>query len=225
MSLANSDKLLELLDVSKSYMIGNREMEILKNISFSVEKNDFICIMGPSGSGKTTLLEIMATIRKPMNGRIFFEDEDITDYTNEDLSQIRLEIGYMSQNLTLEPFLTIWENLKLSNKSLNFEHESVKKLVRDFNLERYLNRYPAQLSGGEYRKVMLVAALVKNPKVIIADEPTANIDLSSAQTIMELVKSAHENGIPVIYSTHSRELAKYAKKVYKLSKGRLTKMT
>ncbi|MHA1687396.1 MAG: ABC transporter ATP-binding protein [Candidatus Heimdallarchaeaceae archaeon] len=215
-------KIIQLESVTKEFSLGDeRSLLVLKDISLDILENDFISLVGPSGSGKTTLLRIIATLLKPTKGKVKYKGEDITHYLQKDLINIKNEIGYISQQWTLEPYLTVWENVQLVNEHIEEEDATLIELIEMFSLQKRLNNYPYQLSGGEYRKAMLLIVLLKKPKIIIADEPTANVDIQTAYEIIELLKDINKQNIPIIFSTHARELASFAKKRLILKNHRL----
>lgn len=209
--------LIALESVSKEFQLSaDRSLLVLKDISLDLYPDDFISLVGPSGCGKSTLLNIMATLLKPTKGKVLYEGRDITHKLQKELLNLRQEIGYVTQNWTLEPYLTVWENATITNDAISLEDNEVMELIKKLNLEKRLNHYPSQLSGGEYRKTMLLVTLLRKPKVLIADEPTANVDIHASFEIMNLLQEVHETGTPVIFSTHSRELAKFADKQLKI---------
>ena len=215
-------KIIQLESVTKEFSLGDeRSLLVLKDISLDILENDFISLVGPSGSGKTTLLRIIATLLKPTKGKVKYKGEDITHYLQKDLINIKNEIGYISQQWTLEPYLTVWENVQLVNEHIEEEDATLIELIEMFSLQKRLNNHPYQLSGGEYRKAMLLIVLLKKPKIIIADEPTANVDIQTAYEIIELLKDINKQNIPIIFSTHARELASFAKKRLILKNHRL----
>lgn len=209
--------LLEVQNVSKKYKQRNEEFFAVNQISLEVETGEFIAVCGHSGSGKSTLFHMIAGLLKPDSGQIFFENKDITGKSEAEIAQFRnKEIGYILQGQSVLKNFTVMENICLPfylSDDKNDIHDRAIELLEKVHLEKYANSYPDQLSGGEMRRVAIARALINQPKLLIADEPTSNLDRENAVYIMELFKQISEEGISVIISTHDDIYKEYAHRV------------
>ncbi len=220
--------LLKLVDINKIYKTGSSAFQALKDISFEVEKGEFTAISGPSGSGKTTLLNIIGCIDKPDSGEVVLEGKSIKARTTDELAFLRREyFGFIFQTYNLIPVLTAYENVELPLKLLKkYKDNEIKKMVSEalekVGLLHLKDRKPLELSGGEQQRVSIARAIVKNPKLVLADEPTANLDTENGKKIVELMlKMNREDGITFIFSTHDHLILEYAKRNISLRDGRI----
>lgn len=210
--------------ISKSY---NNNI-ILDNISLSIENGDMISIMGRSGAGKTTLLNILGLLDSPDKGRYIFDDK-VIDFKNDNImSGYRLDdIGFIVQNYALIPNKTAFDNIALTLKYKRTTKSEIKKKVTEvatkFKIDNMLQKYPYELSGGECQRVAISRAVIRNPRLILADEPTGALDERTEQDIMEALCSLNENGTSVIIVTHNPNVAKQCKRQFILSNGELLK--
>lgn len=216
--------LLEVQNVSKKYRHNDSEFFAVNDISLSVDKGDFIAICGQSGSGKSTLFHMISGLLKPDKGQIIFDNKDIVGMNDSEIAQYRSsEIGYILQGQSVLKNFNVIENIclpaYLSNN--NDTYERARELLKKVGLERYEKSYPDQLSGGEMRRVAIARALINNPRLLIADEPTSNLDRENTIYIMELLKKVHEDGISVIISTHDMIYKDYVDKAITMDKGDL----
>lgn len=227
MSSAN-DTIIRVLSVKKSYYRDSIEIPVLQNISLDVPKGEFLALMGPSGSGKTTLLNLIAGIDKPDDGRITVAGTDITTLSESELSKWRAtHVGFVFQFYNLLPVLTAYENVelpllltKLSKKERREHVEFALKLV---GLEDRMHNKPGQLSGGQEQRVAIARALVADPTILVADEPTGDLDKRSATEIMELLDRLNkEFNKTIVMVTHDPRAAEKAHTVRHLEKGELT---
>lgn len=200
----------------------------LDDVSLQVEEGDFVCIMGPSGSGKTTLLNLLSTIDQPTKGNIILEGKDLTTIKNKELSTIRRDkIGFIFQDYNLLDTMTLQDNIALP-LSLNGTPaktciQKTKELAQVFGLQDHLQKYPYQLSGGQKQRGATCRALIRNPKIIFADEPTGALDSKSSKDLMERLHLVNESGkATILMVTHDAFSASYAKDVYILKDGRIT---
>lgn len=220
-------KIVEIKNLIKAYGDKNYMTKVLKDINMDIYENDFIAIMGPSGSGKSTLLNMLSTLDKPTRGQIIIDGEDITRVNNKRLSKIRQEkIGFIFQDYNLLDNMTLQDNIALP-LSLN-GHKSkeiinkTKQLAKMFGLSEHLTKYPYQLSGGQKQRGASARALITNPKIIFADEPTGALDSKSSKDLLMSLKNANESGnATILIVTHDAYSASYAKQVYMLNDGQI----
>jgi putative ABC transport system ATP-binding protein len=217
--------ILEAQHVSHTYRIGGREVRVLDNVSLSVATGEFLVIQGVSGSGKSTLLSLLSGLEKPGGGRIWIDGRDITDLGEDDLAPIRnTTIGFIFQAYHLVPALTAIENVMFPAE-LRGDPAAAEKaaaLVARVGLEDRRDSFPHQLSGGEKQRIAICRALINAPAVIFADEPTGNLDSTSGQAILELLREfQQERGATLVLVTHNPEIAATADRVLKLVDGHL----
>ncbi|MCK4667769.1 ABC transporter ATP-binding protein [Candidatus Dependentiae bacterium] len=219
---------LEVTDINKTYYAGKVPFQALHDITLDITKGEFTALAGPSGSGKTTLLNIIGCIDKPDNGEVFIDGELLTEKNSDELAFYRREhFGFIFQTYNLIPILTAFENVELPLRILKQYSKSqskdmVMQILKKVGLEGLENRKPLELSGGQQQRVSIARALVKNPKLILADEPTANLDLETGETIVDLMKGMNdEDNVTFIFSTHDELILKHAKRVIRLRDGRV----
>ena len=190
----------------------------LENINLEINKGEFICLVGESGSGKSTLLSIISTLLKPTKGELFFEN---LNYKNiKDIDDFRkTNIGFIFQFHYLINYLTVKENIKLANeKATENEIHNLLKILRIDNLS---NKYPNEISGGQRQRVSIARALINKPKVIIADEPTGNLDSKNSLNVFEIFKKLSQEQVTIIVATHDKKLAQIANKIYEVKDGKI----
>lgn len=210
--------------VSKIYEIGKVKVEALRNVSFTIEKNEFISLVGPSGSGKSTLIYLLGGLDKPTSGSINVFGVEITSLNgSEILKWRRRNVGIVFQFFHLIPTLTAIENVVLAAELAGIPKSEriarAKELLDFVGLGDKLNRFPSELSGGEQQRVAIARALAGEPSLILADEPTANLDYSNKIRIVELLKKAKDLGKTVVFATHDVDLARYSDRVIKIRDG------
>ena len=215
-------KIVEIKNLVKSYGGKDYHTKVLKNINLDIYENDFIAIMGPSGAGKSTLLNMLSTLDKPTRGEIIIDGEDITKVNNKRLSKIRQEkIGFIFQDYNLLDNMTLQDNialpLSLNGKRSREIIEKTKQMASLFGLSEHLNKYPYQLSGGQKQRGASARALITNPRIIFADEPTGALDSKSSKDLLISLKKA--GNATILMVTHDAYSASYAKQVYMLSDG------
>lgn len=216
---------LELQDVTKTYHMEDVEVQAVKGISLRVMENDFIAIMGASGSGKSTTLSIIGALDRPTSGRVILDGTDITALPDSQIARIRgLKLGFMFQAFNLHPTLTVYENVALPMRIHEFSEseiaEKVPSLLHRVGLTGRARHLPSQLSGGERQRVALARALSTSPPVLLADEPTGNLDSRSGAEIVGLIKELNRNeGMAIILVTHEASIARQAKKILTVSDG------
>jgi len=203
-------------NIHKIYEMGAEPVRALDGVSVSFQKGSFWAIMGPSGSGKSTMMNILGCLDRPTSGQYFLEDKDVSMLSDDSLSDIRLKyIGFIFQSFNLIPQLTVQKNIELPLYYLGWDaHKSTQRAVElaaRVGLETRLNHRPAELSGGQMQRVAIARSLAANPHIILADEPTGNLDSHTGNQIMELLSKLNEEGTTIIMITHESDIAAYAK--------------
>lgn len=219
--------MIKLVTVSKDYVIDSEyTFHALKKASLEIREREFVSIMGPSGSGKSTLMHIIGLLDKPTAGKVYIEGREISQITDDELSRLRNEfVGFVFQQFNLISKLTVLENVMLptlySRKDLDFDpKERAISILTDFGLGQKLNSHPNKLSGGQQQRVAISRALMMKPKLILADEPTGNLDSKTGHEIMELLAQLNKKEkITVVLVTHEIDIASYAKRVIKVKDG------
>jgi len=191
----------------------------LENINLEINKGEFVCLIGESGSGKSTLLSILSTLLKPTSGELFFENTNYKDIKDID-SFRKTNIGFIFQFHYLINYLTVKENIKLANEKAT--NDEIYNLLKILKIENLLDKYPNEISGGQKQRVAIARALINKPKVIIADEPTGNLDSKNSLNVFEILKKLSEEGTTIIVATHDKELAKFANKIYEVKDGKIS---
>ncbi len=219
--------ILEAKELKKTYIIGNREELILDNISLVIEEGEFVVISGSSGSGKTTLLSLLSGLDRPGSGKVLMAGRDITDLSEDRLAPIRNELtGFVFQAFHLVPSLNALENVMFPAELRRDKEAGAKAatLLKQVGLWSRRFNYPHQLSGGEKQRVAICRAVINEPKLIFADEPTGNLDSENSKAIIELMMTLHrERKTTLVMATHSREVAERADRIIRLRDGRLQK--
>ena len=217
------DTLLQFSDVHLQYQNGQNLTEVIKGISFTINQNERLAIVGKSGSGKTSLLMLMAGLEKPTLGSIRFQEEELTSYTEDQLTDFRKQnIGIVFQSFYLIPSYTALENVALSLE-INFQKNAViqaEEILTDLGLKDRLHHFPSQLSGGEQQRVAIARAIINKPELILADEPTGNLDEENSQVIADLlfnVSQKYQKSLCLV--THDLELAKKCDRLMKIDNG------
>ncbi len=221
--------LIKLNSIYKKYQMGKVFVEALKDINLEIEKGSFTGIVGPSGSGKTTLLNILGCLDKQDNGTYLFEDKDIGSLDKDQTTFFRREkFGFIFQTFNLIPVLTVYENVEIPLALLNIDpkerRDRIMNILKEVGIEETYTRLPSELSGGQQQRVAIARALVKNPSVIFADEPTANLDHNTGTKIIELMKELNKKlGITFIFSTHDTKIMNAANQLIELEDGKIIK--
>lgn len=221
-------EIYQLNNVSKTYMVGKVPVDALNGLTLSIRKGEFAALQGPSGSGKSTLLNVVGLIEKPTGGSIRFRGQDVTQANETRLTILRQEcIGFIFQSFNLIPVLSALENVEyalyLEQKFTRQEvRERAMRAVQSVGLERFASHRPAELSGGQRQRVAIARALVKDPQIIIADEPTANLDSKTAAQILDLMKRLKDELHTTIFvATHDKAIADMAERIIKIKDGRI----
>ena len=220
--------IIELKNVHKDYEIGNTIISAVEAVDLKINHGDFIAIVGPSGSGKSTMMNLIGALDLATEGDIFLDNINIEHLHESELAQLRgKKIGFVFQTFNLIPTLTALENVMLpmifQNVELEERKERATKLLSDLGLGERLKHLPSELSGGERQRVALARALANDPEVILADEPTGNLDSKRSEEIAKMFVKLSKQGKTVILVTHDMDIAKYANKIYKLKDGRIVK--
>ncbi len=218
-------RIVEAKEVSKTYRIEDREIPVLTDISLSVRSGEFVVIEGSSGSGKTTLLSLLSGLDKPTDGRVVVDGNDITDVAEDDLAPMRNQLfGFVFQSFHLVPSLSALENVMFPAE-LRRDRQAKQKalqLLQQVGLSHRIDNFPHQLSGGEMQRVAICRALINQPRIIFADEPTGNLDSENGRAILELLTRFHrEQGSTMILVTHNQEIAARADRIVLLEDGRI----
>ncbi|MFH2113389.1 MAG: ABC transporter ATP-binding protein [Spirochaetota bacterium] len=219
--------LLEVRNLDKDYSLGKTTIAALRGLNLSIDHGEFVSIMGPSGCGKTTLLNILGCIDRPTRGQVLFGGTDVTGLSDDQETDKRLgEIGFIFQSFNLVPVLTAAENIELPLVLAGMpkvrRKARVDSLVETVGLQQYRKHRPDELSGGQRQRVAIARALVNEPALVIADEPTANLDSENGEAILEVMgRLNREAGVTFIFSTHNPEILKYAGRHIRLRDGRL----
>lgn len=220
--------LIQLQDVWKTYRMGKVEVNALRGINLSIKRGEFVAIQGPSGSGKSTMVSSIGCLDVPTKGRIFLEGKDISRLSESSLAQIRgRKIGFVFQQFNLINTLTVLENVMLPMMFQDIPREQrtekAKNLVGLVNLSHRTNHRPTELSGGEQQRVAIARALANDPEIILADEPTGNLDTKTGMIVMDFLKKLHKEGKTIIMVTHDDYLAKAAQRIEYLKDGVIVK--
>jgi len=219
--------IIELRKVSKIYSTDGVPVNALKNVNLEVNKKELIAVMGPSGSGKSTLLHIMGCLDRPTHGKVYIEGKDVSNLSDNDLARIRRQkIGFVFQFFNLISNFTALKNVELPMVFSNMPNREkrAKYLLKIVGLEKRMSHYPSQLSGGETQRVAIARALANKPEVILADEPTGNLDTKSGKEILDLlVKLNKKQNLTLILVTHESYIASYAKKRIYIKDGQIIK--
>ncbi len=225
------EEIIVLKNVSRYYHLGDAIVKAVDGISLSIRKGDFVAVMGPSGSGKSTSMHLIGSLDIPTHGHIFLDGHDISSLDESDLAQIRgKNIGFIFQQFNLIPTLTVKENImlpmSLQGAPQEVREEQVHKILEKVDLLDRADHYPNQISGGQQQRVAIGRALANNPEVILADEPTGNLDSKTGERVMDVLKKLNKEGRTIVMVTHDPDLAhEYADIVYWLKDGKIEKIT
>ena len=216
--------IIHLEDILKSYFMGHHGIPVLKGINLDIFKNEYVALMGPSGSGKSTLMNILGCLDSPTAGHYFLNGKDVSKLTDNELAEVRNKnIGFVFQQFNLLPRLTAAENVALPlvyagiNKKVRIQR--AKDVLEKVGLGDRSHHRPNELSGGQMQRVAIARALINNPAIILADEPTGNLDSKTSREVMEIFAKIQDAGNTVILVTHEEEIAAYAKRVVRLRDG------
>ncbi len=220
-----SDKIvIDIEHISKVYEMGNQQVYALRDVTIKIHENEYVALMGPSGSGKSTLMNILGCLDTPTDGKYFFKDDNVSEMTDNDLAEIRnREIGFVFQTFNLLPRANALKNVELplvySGMSPTKREELAEQTLVNVGLADRMDHKPNELSGGQRQRVAIARALVTNPAIILADEPTGNLDSKTGDEIMALFGNLWKNGNTIILVTHEEEIAQHAKRIIRLRDG------
>lgn len=221
---AAGSSIILLEDIRKSYFMGKHELQVLKGVSMAIFKNEYVALMGPSGSGKSTLMNILGCLDTPTSGRYILNNQDVSQMEDNALAEVRnKEIGFVFQQFNLLPRLTALENVALplvyAGMSRKLRTEKAKHVLNLVNLSDRSHHKPNELSGGQSQRVAIARALVNDPSIILADEPTGNLDTKTSYEIMEIFNKIHEGGNTIVLVTHEEDIANHAHRIVRLRDG------
>lgn len=216
--------IIHLEDIRKSYYLGRNELQVLKGISLDIFKNEYVALMGPSGSGKSTLMNILGCLDSPSGGKYLLNNKDVSRMPDNDLAEVRnKEIGFVFQQFNLLPRLTAAENVALplvySGIGKKERNERAMEVLKRVKLDDRSHHKPNELSGGQAQRVAIARALINNPSIILADEPTGNLDSKTSYEIMDILSKIHIEGNTVILVTHEEDISLYAHRIIRLRDG------
>lgn len=215
--------MIELKNIKKKYKIGDGYYEALRGINLKIEEGEFVALMGPSGSGKSTTMHIIGALDKPSSGEYIFNGRNIAKYSDNELSKVRnSEMGFVFQSFNLLPKLSVIDNVLLPFEYSNNASDSQKKAfeaLKRVGLQEKADNMPNQISGGQIQRVAIARALVMNPKIILADEPTGNLDTKTSIEVMKIFQELNDAGNTIILVTHEPDIAKFAKRTIHLKDG------
>ncbi len=224
------DALVDVRDICKVYNPGENEVRALDHVSVQIQEKEFVAIIGQSGSGKSTLMNMLGCLDVPTSGTYMLHGQDVSHMTDDELSDIRnKEIGFIFQGFNLIQNLTALENVELPliYRGVNKKEriELAQSALKKVGLENRMNHKPAEMSGGQQQRVAIARAIAQAPPIILADEPTGNLDSASSREIMQILKELHEEGRTIILITHDNDIAAQAKRVIKILDGRIASDT
>lgn len=216
--------IIHLENILKSYFLGKNELQVLKGIDLDINKNEYVALMGPSGSGKSTLMNILGCLDSPSGGMYVLNGKDVSRMHDDELAKVRNEeIGFVFQQFNLLPRLTAAENVALplvyAGISKKERNERAIAVLQKVKLEDRMHHKPNELSGGQCQRVAIARALINNPSIILADEPTGNLDSKTSHEIMEMLGKIHSDGNTVVLVTHEEDISMFAHRVVRLKDG------
>jgi putative ABC transport system ATP-binding protein len=222
--------MIELTDINKTYWMGENEVKALDDVTLTIDEKEFVAILGPSGSGKSTLMNIIGCLDSADSGRYLLDGQDVSACTDRQLALVRnRKIGFIFQQFNLLPKLTAFENVELplvyQGLSGHERHERVMEALGNVGLTDRMHHRPSELSGGQQQRVAIARALATHPAILLADEPTGNLDSKSGKDILALLKSIHEKGNTIVLITHDQNIAREADRRVSLSDGQIASDT
>jgi ABC-type antimicrobial peptide transport system, ATPase component len=220
----NKQEVIRIENLKKIYFLGNQQVNALNGVSISIYKNEYVAIMGPSGSGKSTMMNILGCLDTPTDGTYILNGIDVSQMEDGELAEVRnKEIGFVFQSFNLLPKYSSLENVALpliySGIPRSIREEKATAALKSVGLEDRMEHKPNELSGGQRQRVAVARALINNPSIILADEPTGNLDTKTSIDIMNLFEKIYNNGNTVIVVTHEEDIAKYARRIIRLRDG------
>ncbi len=219
--------MIELSNISKSYHMGSGDITVLRSITLSIKQKEFIAIMGPSGSGKSTLMNIVGCLDRPSGGTYFFENREISSLTDDELAAVRnKKIGFVFQTFNLLPRFSALKNVEIplvySGIPSRLHKDYALPLLEKVGLADRIQHKPSELSGGQQQRVAIARALVNNPPLLLADEPTGNLDSRSGEEILNILTELNQQGVTLVIVTHDKNVAVRCKRIITLKDGQIT---
>lgn len=217
-------EVIHLEEILKSYFLGRQELPVLKGINLVIGSNEYVALMGPSGSGKSTLMNIIGCLDSPTGGNYILNGKNVSNMSDDELADVRnIEIGFVFQQFNLLPRLMAWENVALpliySGVAKKEREERAMAMLDKVGLSERAHHKPNELSGGQSQRVAIARALINNPSLILADEPTGNLDTKTSVEIMELFGKIHEQGNTVVLVTHEEDIANFTQRIVRIRDG------
>ena len=217
-------EVISLTDIHKSYYLGKQELPVLKGVNLTVLRNEYVSLMGPSGSGKSTLMNIIGCLDTLSKGTYVLNGKDVSKMFDDELAEVRnVEIGFVFQQFNLLPRLTAWENVALpliyAGVNKKEREERAREMLNKVGLSDRAHHKPNELSGGQSQRVAVARALINNPSIILADEPTGNLDTKTSVEIMDLFGNIHAQGNTVMLVTHEEDIANYTNRIVRIRDG------
>jgi putative ABC transport system ATP-binding protein len=219
-----SNSLIKITNIKRDFVLGNEIVYVLKGIDLEIKKGEYVALMGPSGSGKSTLMNLLGCLDTPTSGSYILNGKDVSQMQDDELADIRnKEIGFIFQTFNLLPRTTALDNVALpmiyAGHSKSERTTRATEVLKQVNLADRMDHQPNQLSGGQRQRVAIARALVNKPSIILADEPTGNLDSKTSEEIMALLEEIHKNGNTIIVVTHEEEIAAHAKRIIRMRDG------
>ena len=212
---------IELKNVKKTYLVGEQKFNALDGINLSINRGEFVVILGPSGAGKSTLLNLLGGMDKTTAGKIIIGEDDIANYSDKELTKYRAsDVGFIFQFYNIMPTLTVLENINLI-KDVTNTNKNALEVLKSVGLEKHANKFPSELSGGEQQRVSIARAIMKNPKILLCDEPTGALDSKTGVDVLKLLRKQSDFDTTVIIVTHNSLIAEVADRVIRVKNGKV----
>jgi putative ABC transport system ATP-binding protein len=216
---------VEAIDLEKTYLLGKVPVEALRGINLKVESGEFLSVLGPSGSGKSTLLNLIGALDKPTSGKLLIDGIDLSTLNDSQLTAVRLKIGFVFQFFNLIPRFTALDNVELPMSIAGINRverrKRAEKLLEKVGLKDRMDHKPAELSGGQQQRVAVARALANNPRFLLMDEPTGNVDSKTAREVIALIRELNQDGVTIIMVTHDQNLSREAKRTINVMDGEI----